>query len=117
MAEDTENRTEASSEPREFAVTVTDGGDETVVAIQGEVDLYTAPRLREQLEGAVATDSPNVVIDLDTLDFIDSTGLGVLVGALKEAENRGGEVRLRNPGRSTRKILEIAGLTEVFTIE
>lgn len=117
MTEHTEDRTEASGEPREFAVTVTDGADETVVAVQGEVDLYTAPRLREQLEGVVATDTPNVVIDLETLDFIDSTGLGVLVGALKEAENRGGGVRLRNPGRSTRKILEIAGLTEVFTIE
>lgn len=105
------------SEPREFAVTVTDDGVVTVVAIQGEVDLYTAPRLREQLEGAVASDAPDVVVDLEALDFIDSTGLGVLVGALKEAEGRGGQVRLRSPGRSTLKILEIAGLTEVFTIE
>lgn len=108
---------EAVAEPREFGVDVSKADDTTVVSVRGEVDLYTAPKLREQLDEAVQGESPLVVVDLGQLDFIDSTGLGVLVGALKQARAAGGDVRLRNPNRSTHKILEIAGLTELFTIE
>src|ERR687892_23485 len=104
---------EAAAEPREFGVDVAASGDATVVSIRGEVDLYTAPKLREQLDEAVTGDAPKVVVDLGQLDFIDSTGLGVLVGAQKQARAAGGDVTLRNPNRSTQKILEIAGLTEL----
>lgn len=105
------------SEPQEFGVEVTTDDGLTVVSVRGEVDLYTAPKLREQLDEAVQGQTPNVVVDLAQLDFIDSTGLGVLVGALKQARASGGDVTLRNAGRSTHKILEIAGLTELFTVE
>lgn len=108
---------ETLADPQEFAVEVamTDGA--TVVRVRGEVDLYTAPKLREHLDEAVQGQSPTVVVDLGQLDFIDSTGLGVLVGALKQARTAGGDVTLRNPSRSTHKILEIAGLTELFVVE
>lgn len=106
-----------SVEPREFAVDVTEGDGVTVVHVRGEVDLYTAPRLQSDLSEIVVGDAPMIVIDLSQLDFIDSTGLGVLVGALKVARASSGDVTLRNPSRSTHKILEIAGLTELFTIE
>lgn len=108
---------EGAVEPQEFGVDVSRTDGITVVSVRGEVDLYTAPKLREQLDGAVHGDSPQVVVDLGQLDFIDSTGLGVLVGALKQARAAGGDVTLRNPTRATHKILEIAGLTELFTLE
>lgn len=108
---------EAATEPREFAVDVSTIDGTTVVSVRGEVDLYTAPKLREQLDGAVQGDQPRVVVDLTQLDFIDSTGLGVLVGALKQVRAAGGDMTLRNPSRSTHKILEIAGLTELFSVE
>lgn len=107
----------APTEPREFRVEVRQDGEITVVEIRGEVDLYTAPRLREQLESLVDTEEPRLVVDLAELDFIDSTGLGVLVAALKKARERGGDMVLRNAGRSTHKILEIAGLTKLFSVE
>lgn len=108
---------EPAAEPREFAVDVAKSNGEIVVRVRGEVDLYTAPQLRERLDEAVNGPSPNVIVDLEQLDFIDSTGLGVLVGALKQARAAGGDVTLRNPTRSTHKILEIAGLTELFAVQ
>lgn len=113
----TTNEREMTAEPQEFGVDVDMTDDATVVSVRGEVDLYTAPKLRERLDEAVQGDSPRVVVDLGQLDFIDSTGLGVLVGALKQARAAGGDVTLRNANRSTHKILEIAGLTELFTVE
>lgn len=108
---------ELRTEPREFAVNVEDGDDQLTVSIEGEVDLYTAPRLREHLDDAVDRGAERVVVDLTKMDFIDSTGLGVLVGAQKRLREAGGEMTLRNPSRSTHKILEIAGLTQLFTVE
>lgn len=88
-----------------------------MLAVSGEVDLYTAPQLKEAIDGALSAETPHLVFDLADLGFIDSTGLGVLVGALKGAEAMGGDVTLRNPSASTRKVLEIGGLAELFTIE
>jgi len=105
------------AEPREFGVDVSTDDGTTVVSVRGEVDLYTAPKLREHLDEALQGDLPQVVVDLTQLDFIDSTGLGVLVGALKQVRAGGGDMSLRNPSRSTHKILEIAGLTELFSVE
>jgi anti-sigma B factor antagonist len=108
---------EVRTEPREFGVEVAESNGTAVVHVRGEVDLYTAPRLREQLEEVIGEGQRQLVVDLTEMDFIDSTGLGVLVGTLKRLRETGGEMSLRNPSRSTHKILEIAGLTELFTIE
>lgn len=106
-----------AGEPREFDVDVDENGGATTIRIRGEVDLYTAPKLRERLEQVVAGEDQQVVVELSEMDFIDSTGLGVLVGALKQVREHGGDMVLRNPSRSTHKILEIAGLTKLFTVE
>ena len=97
-------------------IEVREGDDGPTVALAGELDLASAPVLREAAEPPIDEGRP-IVIDLRELTFIDSTGLGVLVGALKLARAAGGDVSLRNPSRSTHKILEIAGLTELFKVE
>jgi len=96
-------------------VTDVDDGLATV-AVRGEVDVYTAPRLREQLYGVVADNVPRVVLDLSAMTFIDSTGLGVIVGTLKRLREAGGDLVIRSPTRSTRKVLEITGLTRILEI-
>lgn len=112
-----DHRSNTPVEPRDFGVTVeSDGRGGTAVRIRGEVDLYTASQLRERLDEATEHGG-HVVVDLESLDFIDSTGLGVLVGALKRVRERDGDIVLRNANPSTAKILEIAGLTKLFTVE
>jgi anti-sigma B factor antagonist len=59
----------------------------------------------------------NIVVDLSGVTFIDSTGLGVLVTALKRTRDAGGQLTLRSPTRSTRKVLDITGLSNLVAIE
>lgn len=86
------------------------------VSVRGEVDVYTAPQLRERLYGVVGDGVTRVILDLSAMTFIDSTGLGVVVGALKRLRESGGDLVLRSPSRSTRKVLEITGLTRIVEI-
>ena len=88
----------------------------SVLAVSGEVDVATVPRLREQLHGLVAQGDTSIVVDLDAVDFLDSTGLGVLVGALKRVRSSGGELYLVCTQPRIRKVFEVTGLTKVFSI-
>ncbi len=98
----------------DFTVDVCDGEPE--VHLVGELDLSTAPLLREGLRRLLADGSGDVTLDMSRLDFIDSTGLSVLVGAYKRAREHGRGMVLRSPQPSARKVLEISGLDTVFPI-
>lgn len=87
-----------------------------VLAVQGEVDVYTAPQLREQLISLVDSGQRNLVVNLEGVEFLDSTGLGVLVGGLKRVRSAGGDLSLICTQRRILKVLEITGLTKVFAI-
>ena len=87
-----------------------------VVRASGDLDLTTAPRLREAVIGVVVGGQPHVVLDLQSVDFIDSTGLGVLVGRLKLARTRGGSMRLVGTDDRVLKVFAITGLDKVFEI-
>jgi anti-sigma B factor antagonist len=93
-----------------------DDGSAAVVHIIGELDLATAPTLRETLARLYQDGTTSVVLDLTDLDFVDSTGLSEFVVALKRCRERGGDVVLRSPSRSTARVLTISGLDRVFTI-
>lgn len=87
-----------------------------VLAVSGEVDVATVPRMREQLHSLVAQGDNRIVVDLDAVDFLDSTGLGVLVGALKRVRSSGGDLQLICTQPRIRKVFEVTGLTKVFSI-
>ena len=87
-----------------------------VIDVQGEIDIYTAPRLRELLIDLVSTRSYQLVVNLDKVGFLDSTGLGVLVGGLRRVRARDGSLDLVCTQQPILKILKITGLTEVFGI-
>jgi anti-sigma B factor antagonist len=84
--------------------------------VSGEVDVATVPRLREQLHGLVAQGTNRIIVDLDGVDFLDSTGLGVLVGALKRVRSNDGELALVCTQPRIRKVFEVTGLTKVFSL-
>lgn len=88
----------------------------TVVAVAGEIDVYTAPNLRDRLVGLVGAGHYNLVVDLEGVDFLDSTGLGVLVGALKRVRAHQGSLRLVCTQERLLKVFRITGLAKVFAI-
>jgi anti-sigma B factor antagonist len=91
-------------------------GDRTVVEVGGEIDVYTAPKLREQLVELVNDGNYHLVVDMEGVDFLDSTGLGVLVGGLKRVRAHEGSLRLVCNQERILKIFRITGLTKVFPI-
>ena len=92
--------------------------DHTVVTVAGEIDLYTAPKLQTELAAAVTGEDGGirVVVDMAGVEFCDSTGMNVLLAALRRARERGGELVLSGPRPAVRKILQVTGLESVFTV-
>jgi anti-sigma B factor antagonist len=90
--------------------------DVCAVRLEGEIDVYTAPRLKEELVSVVESGCPNVIVDMEKVGFIDSSGLGVLVSALRRARERDGVVRIVCTRENILKIFRITGLDKVFPI-
>jgi anti-sigma B factor antagonist len=90
--------------------------DATVIALSGEVDLYTAPEFKQQLLEVIGQGAKEVVVDFTQTTFIDSTTLGVLVGGVKRLRPNGGRLSLVCNDRNIAKIFEITGLNKVFDI-
>src|SRR5918999_5604145 len=92
------------------------GNDGYVIALSGEVDLYTAPEFKQQLLEVIGKGGKHVVVDLTDTTFIDSTTLGVLVGGVKRLRPDGGQLSIVCSDRNITKIFEITGLNRVFPI-
>jgi anti-sigma B factor antagonist len=100
----------------DLSLTTRAEGDRTVVKVDGEIDVYTAPKLREQLVDLVNAGKYHLVVDMEGVEFLDSTGLGVLVGGLKRVRAHDGSLRLVCTQERILKIFRITGLTKVFPI-
>ena len=93
-----------------------DAAGAAVLVARGDVDVESGPALREALLDAIGEGGGRVVVDLEGVDFIDSAGLGVLVGGLKRARSNEGDLVIVATGRSVTRVLELTGLTRVFEI-
>jgi len=102
--------------PASLQLTVTEQEGETVLGAAGELDVNTAPELREQLARLINEGTTTIVVDLAAVTFVDSTALSVLVSALKRLRQAGGDLQLSSPTPSVRRVFEITGLTRLFTI-
>ena len=91
-------------------------GGHTIIEVGGEIDVYTAPKLRDKITELVGNGEYNLVIDMEKVDFLDSTGLGVLVGGLKKVRAHDGSMELICSQDRLLKIFRITGLAKVFTI-
>jgi anti-sigma B factor antagonist len=88
--------------------------DQWEVTAKGEVDISTAPQLREYLDGAYQEKRADILLHLDELTYIDSTGLGVIIGVfgrMQETENR---IMLINPKGNIKKLLSITSLDKIL---
>lgn len=100
----------------DLSVTSREQGGRTVVEVSGEIDVYTAPVLRERLNDLVGEGHHHLVVDMEKVDFLDSTGLGVLVGGLKRVRSHDGSLYLVCTQEKILKVFRITGLTKVFPI-
>jgi anti-sigma B factor antagonist len=100
----------------DLEVDVQEQGRWSVVALRGEIDVYTAPRLRQALIDLVEGGKTNILVDMSKVDFLDSTGLGVLVGGLKRVKAQDGSLEIVATQDKILKIFEITGLSKVFPI-
>jgi anti-sigma B factor antagonist len=87
----------------------------TVVRLVGELDLYNAPEVREALLQVCQEQPARLVVDLEQVDFVDSTALGVLIEARSKLENRK-TFLLAAPGRETHRALTISGLDQHLAV-
>ncbi|MCY3650660.1 MAG: STAS domain-containing protein [Acidimicrobiaceae bacterium] len=88
----------------------------TVLSVGGELDVVGAPDMRQAVVTAVAEGSRLLALDLSELDFVDSFGLGAVVGALKRVRQRGGELALVCPSSRIRRVFEICDLDRILAL-
>jgi anti-sigma B factor antagonist len=91
-------------------------GKAHVVAVSGEVDLFTAPEFKQRVTAPIAAGVDQVIVDLTQTTFIDSSSLGVLIGAHRRLQERGGRLVVACDTDAIVKTFRITGLDGVFTI-
>lgn len=87
-----------------------------ILRIKGDLDLSASSALRACLQDEVSLNGPPIVVDLSAVPFVDSTCLGVLIAALREAKETRGTLRLAAVRPRVRRALEIAALDEIFPV-
>ena len=84
--------------------------------LEGEVDVYTAPLLRQEIMDQVDNGSPHLLVNLEKVEYLDSTGLGILIGGVKRAKEKSGSLKLVGPSARITRIFEITGLNKIFDV-
>ncbi len=97
-------------------VHVRNDGASTVIEVQGEVDLYTSPKVREAIVAATKARAKAVIVDLSGVGYMDSSGVATLVEGLQFSRGYGGVFRLAGLGATVRQVFQFAKLERVFDI-
>jgi anti-sigma B factor antagonist len=87
------------------------------VTIKGEIDVYTAPELKEQLLQLSEVDKVRLIVDLEGVTYLDSTGLGVFIGVFKNVQKNHGDFRIVGLSDRLERLFSITGLSEIMNIE
>jgi anti-sigma B factor antagonist len=87
-----------------------------ILEIEGEIDVYTSPQLKQDIVQLAERGMKHLIIDLSKVDYLDSTGLGVLIGGLKRLREAEGNLVLVSPSMRILRIFEITGLDKIFDI-
>jgi anti-sigma B factor antagonist len=88
----------------------------SIVDLNGEIDVYTSPKVKEAITDLIDRGHYEIVINLENVRYIDSTGLGVLIGGLKRVREHSGTVHLVCTNPQIKKIFDITGLAKIFGI-
>ena len=99
-----------------FRLEVQSQGKATVIAVRGELDLASSPALQEELDRVSASDAEMLIIDLRELDYMDSTGLSVLVRAHQRAEEQGRQLAVVKGPQQVQRLLSLTGVSDRMTV-
>jgi anti-sigma B factor antagonist len=99
-----------------FNVVVSERAGWSVIAVLGELDLATAPQLRQRIVALVSQGAVRLLLDLRATDFIDSIGLGVIIGALKRVQPLGGEVAVVCTTSRIRTVFEMTRIDTIIPV-
>lgn len=100
----------------EVEINLKEKDDFVSLNLKGEIDVYTSPKLKEKVIEEVEKGIKNLVINLQDVSYIDSTGLGILIGTLKRMKEREGKLYLIFSSARLNRIFEITGLNKIFII-
>lgn len=104
-------------ESSELSVLKESIGENTQIVLSGEIDIYTSQSFKNELNEVVKSCKGDILIDCRELSYIDSTGLGILVGALKEIRKDNNDIYICNLKDNIKKLFIITGLDKLFKIE
>ena len=106
-----------SSDPAEFRIDDRGlGSSARLLIVHGDADLYSAPELRERMRSAIDGGASTVVVDFSDAAVVDSTSLGVLLGAMRRLREQDGQIRLVVPRADVRRVFEITMLDRIFPL-
>jgi len=91
-------------------------GKAQIVEVLGEIDVYTSPKVKETITELIEKGHYHLIVNLEGVRYIDSTGLGVLIGALKKVREQNGSISLICTNPQIKKIFNITGLVKIFGI-
>jgi anti-sigma B factor antagonist len=110
-------RTSIHERPNGFSVVISRGDGQSILAVLGEVDVFTAPQLSRALEPMLDEGERRIVLDFAELEFIDGSGLRVIAATLNRCRTTGRELVIRSAAPVTLKLFRITGLAEALRIE
>jgi anti-sigma B factor antagonist len=102
---------------RELTIETTSAATRVELTLAGELDLVSAPKLEAELMAVETSDAGNLLIDLEGVQFVDSTGLRVLLGAARRAAVSEHKLALRHVDGQVRRLFEMAGVVEQFSFD
>lgn len=91
--------------------------DNVNIKVDGEIDIYTSEQFKEEVYNIVDNNNLDLEFDFENLRYIDSTGLGILVGTLKKVKINGKSIKIVNMNNNVKKLFYITGLENLFIIE
>jgi anti-sigma B factor antagonist len=100
----------------QLSITTTDEADARTIAVEGEVDVSCASELRDAIDAAIQDKVPSIDVDLAGVSYVDSTGIGVLVGAASRAAEAGLSFSVSRPQRNVSRVLDLLGVGEELNV-
>ncbi len=88
-----------------------------IIEVSGEVDLYNAPTLKEEIQKLVEQEKYKIIMNLDRVSYVDSSGIGALISSYSNLKKFQGSMRISNVAGSVRKVFELTKLTSFFDID